>query len=251
MGGAPISHVRIRASASIEPASTRACRPLAKAGQGRYHANMILDLHAHSIKSDDGRAKVRNYCQWIRSREIPIDGFVLTEHRQFDAESDYSGLAQEFELTILKASEVETDYGHVLVFGVTDALRSAFDFGSIHLSLAAVIEACAQHDAVAVPCHPGRKRVGMSAHLESLGVPAGVRIVETLNGGSRDGEDDIAAIMAQQHHYLGIGGSDAHIVSHIGRCATRFPAPINSENELVDALRAEEFTAISLKTPAA
>jgi len=91
----------------------------------------------------------------------------------------------------------------------------------------------------------------MSAHLESLGVPAGVRIVETLNGGSRDGEDDIAAIMAQQHHYLGIGGSDAHIVSHIGRCATRFPAPINSENELVDALRAEEFTAISLKTPAA
>ena len=48
---------------------------------------MILDLHNHSIKSDDSRAKVENYCQWIRKREIPIDGFALSEHRQFDSES--------------------------------------------------------------------------------------------------------------------------------------------------------------------
>ena len=210
---------------------------------------MLLDLHSHSIKSDDGRAKVRNYCQWIRSRSIPIDGFVLTEHRQFDAESDYSALAQEFDLTILKASEVETDYGHVLVFGVTDALRAAFDFSNIHLMLAEVLDACERHGAVAVPCHPGRKRVGMAAHMETLGAPPGVRIVETLNGGSREGEDEIALAMARQHNYLGIGGSDAHIVSHIGRCATKFPAPINSERELVDALRAEAFSAVSLKVP--
>jgi len=208
---------------------------------------MILDLHTHSIKSDDGRAKVRNYCQWIRSREIAIDGFVLTEHRQWDGESDYAELAREFDLTILKASEVETDYGHVLVFGVNDALTRAFDFGNIHLSLADVIAACNGNDAIAVPCHPGRKRVGMAAHMETLGVPAGVRIVETLNGGSRDGEDDIALEMAQRHHYLGIGGSDAHIVSHIGRCATKFPNPVNTERELVEALRAERFTAVSLK----
>ena len=73
---------------------------------------MILDLHTHSIKSDDGRAKVENYCQWIRARNIPIDGFVLTEHRQFDFESDYRALAEENGLVILKASEVETEYGH-------------------------------------------------------------------------------------------------------------------------------------------
>ncbi|MEE8043041.1 MAG: hypothetical protein V3T15_09620, partial [Pseudomonadales bacterium] len=65
---------------------------------------MILDLHTHSIKSDDGRAKVENYCQWIRIRDIPIDGFVLTEHRQFDGESDYSALAEKHGLCILKGS---------------------------------------------------------------------------------------------------------------------------------------------------
>jgi predicted metal-dependent phosphoesterase TrpH len=212
---------------------------------------MILDLHTHSIKSDDGRAKVRNYCQWIRTRDVPIDGFVLTEHRQFDDESDYSALAREFGLTILKGSEVETEYGHVLVFGVSEALQRAFDFADIHLPLARVIEACEAHGAVPVPCHPGRPRVGMYAHLAEFGVPAGVRIVEVCNGGSRDREDEIARTMAADQGYLGIGGSDAHIVSHIGRCATRFPAAIASEGELVEALDAGDFEAISNREHAA
>ncbi|MEM7251714.1 MAG: PHP-associated domain-containing protein [Pseudomonadota bacterium] len=208
---------------------------------------MILDLHAHSIKSDDGRAKVENYCQWIKKRDIPIDGFVLSEHRQFDLESDYSALAKEFGIIILKASEVETEYGHVLVYGVTEPLMAEFDFSSTHLELAKVIEASEKHGAVAVPCHPGRERVGMSAHIEEFGVPEGVRIVEIYNGGSRGQEDAIAQAMAEEHSYLGVGGSDAHIVSHIGRCATRFPNPVTNEQELVEALLAEDFEAVTFK----
>ncbi|MGA1372164.1 MAG: PHP-associated domain-containing protein [Pseudomonadales bacterium] len=208
---------------------------------------MILDLHAHSIKSDDGRAKVQNYCQWIRTRNIPIDGFVLTEHRQFDNESDYRALGAEYGLTILKGSEVETEYGHVLVFGVTPALQSEFDFGNIRLRLADVIAACQRHDAVPVPCHPGRPRVGMQAHLAEFGVPMGVEIVEVLNGGSRDQEDAIAQAMASEQGYRGIGGSDAHIVSHIGRCATRFSAPIADERALVAALRSGAFEAVTFR----
>lgn len=211
---------------------------------------MILDLHAHSIKSDDGRAKVQNYCQWIKTRSIPIDGFVLTEHRQFDNESDYRDLAEKHGLTILKASEVETEYGHVLVYGVNQALQEAFDFSNIHLALADVITACETHGAVAVPCHPGRKRVGMAAHLDEFGIPQGVRIVEVYNGGSRGDEDKVAQHMADEQKYLGIGGSDAHIVSHIGRCATSFPGTINNEQDLVDALKAENFEAIKIEQEA-
>ena len=208
---------------------------------------MILDLHTHSIKSDDGRAKVRNYCQWVRTRNIPIDGFVLTEHRQFDFESDYSGLARDFDLVILKGAEVETEYGHVLVYGVTEPLYETFDFGSIGLALEEVIEHCNAHDAVAAPCHPGRPRVGMCAHLEEHGIPKGVRIVEIYNGGSRDDEDAVAAAMADEFGYIGIGGSDSHIVSHIGRCATEFPEPVTTEAELVAALKSEQFRAITTR----
>ena len=207
---------------------------------------MIIDLHAHSIKSDDGRAKVQNYCQWIKAKNIAIDGFVLTEHRQFDDESDYSALGEKYGLTILKGAEVETEYGHVLVFGVTPELQQAFDFSNIHLALADVIAACEAHGAVAVPCHPGRKRVGMAAHLEEFGVPEGVRIVEVINGGSRDDEDAVSQRLADKRGSTGTGGSDAHIDSHIGRCATEFEQPIHNEQELVAALKNGAFKAIKL-----
>ena len=208
---------------------------------------MILDLHTHSIKSDDGMAKVENYCQWVSARQLPIDGFVLTEHRQYDAASDYSALAAKHGLVILKGSEVETEYGHVLLFGVTEALTRALDFTRVDLPLAEVLAQAERHGAVAVPCHPGRPRVGMFAHTEALGVPEGVRIVEIYNGGSRDDEDQIAISNAARLGYLGTGGSDSHIVSHIGRCATRFPEPIASMESLVASLKAGAFEALTYK----
>ncbi len=205
---------------------------------------MILDLHNHSVASDDARARVENYCQWIRRRELPLDGFVLTEHRQFDAASDYRRLEDEFGLRILKGSEVETDYGHVLVFGVNEAMQRAFDFGRIGLPLAGVLEFVKRCGGVAVPCHPGRPRVGLVAHVAARGPVEGVSIIETRNGGSRGSEDAESIAFAERCGYAAIGGSDAHIVSHIGRCATRFPRAIRDEADLVAALGEGGFEAI-------
>ena len=205
---------------------------------------MILDMHSHSIASDDGRAKVENYCQWIQKKKIPIDGFVLSEHRQFDDANDYRALEDRFGLLILKASEVETEYGHVLVYGVNDDLKASFDFADIRNPLAMVLEEAKRCGAVAVPCHPGRPKVGMCAHWETKGEVEGVEIVETLNGGSRDGENEEAIEYAERYGWKRIGGSDSHIVSHIGRCATRFTADIQDIDGLVSALKIDEYEAV-------
>ena len=206
---------------------------------------MILDLHNHSVRSDDGRAKVASYCQWIRKREVPIDGLVLTEHRQFDQESDYRPLEDEWGTLILKGSEVETDYGHVLVFGVNEDLLHAFDFGAIDLELATVVREAERCGALAVPCHPGRPTVGLCAHYDERGAVPGVRVIETLNGGSRAGEDEWALAVAEKYGYRGIGGSDAHIVSHIGRKATQFEREIRSMEDLVAELKQGKFKAVT------
>jgi predicted metal-dependent phosphoesterase TrpH len=205
---------------------------------------MILDLHSHSVASDDGRAKVENYCQWIQRKELPLDGFVLTEHRQFDDANDYRALEYQFGLLILKASEVETEYGHVLVFGVNEDLKAAFDFSKVDNPLAMVLEEAKRAGAVAVPCHPGRPKVGMCAHWETRGPVEGVHTVETLNGGSREGENEEAQAYAEKYGWNAIGGSDSHIVSHIGRCATRFEDEIRDIDGLVGALQGERFEAI-------
>jgi predicted metal-dependent phosphoesterase TrpH len=204
---------------------------------------MILDLHTHSVRSDDGRAKVENYCQWIRKKELPLDGLVLTEHRQYDGTSDYRDLEDRFGLLILKASEVETDYGHVLVFGVNDDLVNAFDFARIDNPLGDVLEAARRCGAVAAPCHPGRVNVGLFAHYERKGPVEGVEIVEIYNGGSRPGEDDLAALEAERYGYRGLGGSDSHIVSRVGYCATEFEDDIKDMDDLLTALRGGRFGA--------
>ncbi len=209
---------------------------------------MRLDLHTHSIKSDDGRAKVENYCKWIAKKELPLDGFVLTEHRQFDADSDYRQLEDEYGLAIMKASEVETDYGHVLVFGVNEDLLAAIDFTNVRLPIETVLDESRKAGAFAAPCHPGRKRVGLFAHYEERGAVQGVDTVEVLNGGSIPGEDELSLAMADRLGYRGFGGSDSHVVSRIGFCATDFPnQQIVDMEALVHALYGGNFSAVSMR----
>ncbi len=209
---------------------------------------MILDLHTHSIRSDDGRAKVDNYCQWIKRKDLPIDGFVLTEHRQFDGDSDYRALEDQYGLLILKASEVETDYGHVLVFGVNDDLLHALDFGRIDHPIGDVLAAAKRCGAYAAPCHPARKNVGLFSHYERKGAVDGVETVEVYNGGSIPGEDELSVEHAARYGYRTIGGSDSHIVSRIGLCATEFTDPIETIDGLVAALQAGRHEARTWRT---
>tara|TARA_B100000427_G_scaffold239922_1_gene202802 strand:- start:17064 stop:17708 length:645 start_codon:yes stop_codon:yes gene_type:complete len=209
---------------------------------------MLLDLHTHSVQSDDGRAKVENYCKWIRKKELPLDGFVLTEHRQFDSDSDYRHLEDEFGLVILKASEVESDFGHVLVFGVNEDLQAAIDFTDVRLPIEKVLYESHKAGAFAAPCHPGRKRVGLFSHYAEKGQVEGVHTVEVLNGGSIPGEDELSVEMAAKYGYKGFGGSDSHVVSRIGFCATNFPEQeIRNIDDLVNALERGNFEAVSLR----
>ena len=70
-----------------------------------------LDLHTHSVSSDDSRATVEQYARWVgvlRRRGYRVDGFVLTEHRKFDFDRDYGDLAREHQVLILKGPELDT-----------------------------------------------------------------------------------------------------------------------------------------------
>ena len=101
---------------------------------------------------------------------------------------------------------------------------------------------------VAAPCHPGRKNVGLFAHYEKKGPVDGVDAIEVLNGGSIPGEDEWSVREAEHHGYHGFGGSDSHIVSRIGYCATEFDDDIASVDDLVSALRGGGFKARTWRT---
>jgi hypothetical protein len=201
---------------------------------------MILDLHLHSEASDDSRAPVEAYLKILQRKRVerPLDGIVLTEHRQFDASRDFRALEDRYGILILNAAEVETDYGHVLVYGVNRDILRRFDFTDVRLPAQTLVTEVARMGGIALPCHPGRPNIGLCAHYESKPPLEGVVAVEALNGGSKKGEDVRVGELMAAHGYAGFGGSDSHLVSFVGICATVFTRPIRSIEDLVDELRA-------------
>lgn len=200
---------------------------------------MILDLHTHSEASEDSRAPVETYLKWLtRKRDLlPIDGLVLTEHRQWSTSVDYRRFEDQYGILIMRGAEVETDYGHVLLYGVNEDMTRRFDFTDVHLPAQAVITEVSRMGGIAVPCHPGRPTIGLCEHYDSKPPLEGVVAVEALNGGSRKGENERVQQLIDRHGYFGCGGSDSHLVSLIGICATELDDEVRDIEGLVDALR--------------
>ena len=209
----------------------------------------ILDLHSHSEASEDSRAPLEAYLNWLklRSAERPLDGIVLTEHRQFNGDADYRALEDKFGMLVLKASEVETDYGHVLVFGVTNEMTPALRFCQRSPARAEVIDEVARMGGVAIPCHPGRPNVGLCEHYTKKPPLQNVIAVEVLNGGSRKGEDERSDALVKEFGYRAIGGSDSHLVSLIGLCATRFDAQVRTADDLVRELKGGAYEPVDFR----
>ena len=210
---------------------------------------MFIDLHTHSVSSDDSRATVEQYVKWVgvlRRKGYRIDGFVLTEHRKFDFDKDYDTLAKENDVLVLKGAELDTNCGHFLVYGVSEALTSRIDFGDVHLDAVKLVSAAEEHGAIAVPAHPGRFGIGFCEYVGVVDEFEGVRVVERLNGSNRPGEQERADALIKERRYGGTGGSDAHVVSAIGSCMTQFDSVISSEIDLVQALRGGRFKPVRL-----
>ena len=211
---------------------------------------MILDLHLHSERSDDSRAPVEQYLKILQRKraERPLDGIVLTEHRQFEPARDFRDLEDRYGMLILNAAEVETDYGHVLVYGVNDAMLARFDFADVRLPAQQVIDEVARLGGIALPCHPGRPNVGLLAHYADKPALEGVVAVEARNGGSKRGENERVQDLIDRFGYRAFGGSDAHLVSFVGICATEFDADIRSIDDLVRELRTGSYRPVDFRT---
>jgi len=210
---------------------------------------MILDMHLHSERSDDSRAPVEAYLKLLQRKraERPLDGIVLTEHRQFDLHRDFRPLEDQYGVRILNAAEVETDYGHMLVYGVNEDIVARFDFADVRLPAQEVITEIARLGGVALPCHPGRPNVGLCAHYETKPLLEGVIAVEALNGGSRRGEDARVQDLIREHGYAAFGGSDSHLVSFVGLCATEFDDEIPDMDGLVAALKSRRYRPVDFR----
>jgi hypothetical protein len=211
---------------------------------------MIIDMHVHSDVSDDGMASVETYMKWMAKlrRNYRIDGIVFTEHRLFNREADYEALAREYDILIFKGTEADTDCGHVLCYGMNDTIVREFDLKNVHLSGRELIQAMEETGGIGIPAHPGRRHIGLVEHLENgYDIGRQLRAAEQLNGGSSRQENARAQQLVEDRKLFGIGGSDAHFVSAVGKFMTEFSRPLRTVQDLVEHLFSGEYRPITLE----
>lgn len=211
---------------------------------------MYIDMHVHSKMSDDAGGTVEGYLKWInvlRRKGYRVDGIALTEHRSFDLEVDYTSLANQYNAVVIKGSEIETNVGHVLVYGVTRWLMAQFDFKSITIPAHEVFQAVKDSGGYAIAAHPGRPRIGLVQHIQNGIQVKGIETIEMLNGGSSTEENALAIELAKTYGFHCVGGSDSHYVSTIGKCITDFNKPITCVEDLVEELSLGDFCAARIE----
>jgi predicted metal-dependent phosphoesterase TrpH len=213
---------------------------------------MILDMHVHTQISRDATATVEEYCEAIiKYRErFPIDGFVLTEHRAIDRSIDYRKLGDKYDIQIFQGVEVDGDFGHILLYGVTAESLRYIDITNRRLNDREVGRIMKECGGIAISAHPFRESLHGKALEEKREWMAGVEIIEQFNGANSEVQNAKASAIVARDGLRGIGGSDAHYVNWFLKCATVFERKVESMQALVEELYAGRFTPIHLPQPA-
>lgn len=214
---------------------------------------MLIDLHTHTHPiSWDSNLTPDELIDL--SKRAGIDGVCFTEHDYFWDTAECEALAKKHAFLVLPAIEVNTEHGHILVYGLTK-----YQFGMHRVEqLAAMVEA---DGGVMVAAHPYRRYMpwydlddaDLKRGLErAVANPAYAHCValETLHGRGAPQQNDFTERLREMLQMHGTGGSDAHQPDHVGRCVTRFERRITCLADLVTELRAGRFQPVDRRSQA-
>jgi predicted metal-dependent phosphoesterase TrpH len=195
---------------------------------------MWIDTHCHTKHSHDNWLEPVDLIR--RAKLLGIDAVCITEHYSYEASAPVEKIGQDEGVLVLRGVEISTDHGHLLAYGVQDDGWNIWGKNN-YLPLAGVIERLHERGAIAVPAHPFRE-TGLASFLDRVLAVQGIAAIESHNGGNRDSQNDLASAAALQRALPTLGGSDCHKTAAVGRCATRFSAPVACMADFIAAVRA-------------
>lgn len=207
-------------------------------------------MHVHTAASDDSTATIEGYIALILAyrQYHPFDGFIVTEHRTYTPGLNLQRYWDDYGVRVLQGVEMDTNLGHLLVYGVNDRVLERFDVTKRMHDGRRIIPELESLGAMAVPSHPFRESVFGQIIERNMAEVAGVRILEQYNGQNNPQQNERADALCAQHTWRGLGGSDAHYVhpAWFLTCATAFDDTPTSSEELVEVLRYGRYAPVTL-----
>ena len=212
---------------------------------------MLIDLHTHSYpKSDDCFMGVDELIEGARSKGL--DGICLTDHDIFWSPDEVRALTRRHNFLVLPGCEINTDTGHVIVFGLHRYIFGLHKPDFLHGMVL-------QDGGVLIAAHPYRRRFleeparQPSARAEMLDRASGdgffgiCDAIEGINGRANEVQTDFSLDLGSRLAMKMTGGSDAHRVEQLGTAATLFQREITGLVDLIEELKGGRFQAVDLR----
>jgi aminoglycoside phosphotransferase (APT) family kinase protein len=189
---------------------------------------MLLELHCHT-KPQSACSALEPETLLRRAADQGLDGVVITEHHAWWSPEQLQALRHRARIAasfvILSGQEVETELGHVLVFGPRQSLRPA--------SLQSLRDRFP--DCATVWAHPWRR--GRTPDRAQTVHPL-LDAVEIFNTNQTPIENYRALSRWHTDRFTAIAGSDAHDPSRVGKLPTQLDHPVATDAELAREIRA-------------
>ena len=199
--------------------------------------------------SDDSFMSVDDAIE--EAKKLGLQGICLTDHDAFWTEEQTRELSRRHDFLVLGGSEINTDAGHVLVFGL-----HRYEFG---MHKPEFLRACADREGgVLIAAHPYRRRF-----LEGPGQDPAVRCgmlqkavddpffdlcdaVESLNGRGNFEQNRYSSDLSTSLALPATAGSDAHRAAQLGTAATEFHGKVEGLSDLIRLLKSGQFRPVDL-----
>jgi predicted metal-dependent phosphoesterase TrpH len=211
---------------------------------------VLIDIHTHTRPlSHDSFLTPDELID--TAKRAGLDGVCLTEHDFFWDHEEAAALARRHDFLVIPGVEVNTEFGHMLVFGLD---RFVYGMHRLH-ELAALVRGAA---GAMVFAHPYRRQLPFELRYEGDWTDAltramvneahdHVHAIEAYNGRGTGRENEFSEEIRRRADRPATAGSDSHQSSDVGTCATEFEGAITGLGDLIAELRAGRCRPVVLR----
>jgi len=190
--------------------------------------HMLLEMHAHTNR----HSKCSQVSPVVLVKgvvKMGLQGLVITEHHYLWSKEELEQLRKDAELNeqfiLLAGQEVETDKGHILVYGVDKTISSSIELSELKKIFPG---------ALLVWAHPFRNARNPSAAelLNPL-----LNGIEVFSSNHNINENSLALKRWHEYKFTAISGSDTHDKINTGIYPTQFDHPVTSIEDLISEVK--------------
>lgn len=167
-----------------------------------------IDIHIHSNHSD-GLYSIKEIVK--KAKEKGLDGIALTDHDTVSGLEEARIFAEKMNFIVIPGIEVSAKEGHIIGLGISTKIRK-------DMSAEKTIEHIHKQDGLAIASHPYGSIIHRNS-VKDLIKKLNFDAVEVFN--SRNLNENKKAIkIATEENLVQVAGSDAHMLSEIGKAYT-------------------------------